>query len=189
MSSKVEPPEPMDEDEGYDKDDWIPRDKTAKEIIAYIEQKGNELINGRRKMDGIFLADVQPALDYGDLEDIDPKMFREFRLLEIHAKLCSDQFKQLVIRLNNEFGEGEWVKEHAQILAIPMETVTQLAAYKQRQTYVTNYQQLNQNQQLVRVYGDLPQTQEDYMKLSPGEQYNADADDAYYNQPKKNVFM
>ena len=50
-----------------------------------------------------------------------------------------DEFKQLQVRLNEEFGEQEWVAANLNIIQIPFETRQALDTYKAGTTYQQVY--------------------------------------------------
>ena len=129
MTQKVEKPLEVPYDDKMD-DEWddtpLKRDPEAAAIIEYIGKKVEELVSWRREMDNIFLSDDNPARSLADLERNAPKWFQAFQELEKFAVNLSDEFKKLIVSLNN-LGEQEFVSSHSEIFGVPQEVLARLA--------------------------------------------------------------
>ena len=152
----------------------LPRDPTAQQIMEYIGEMGSKLINYRREVDKIFLGEDNPWRSTSDLERDAPKWFQAYQDLYRLCAQLQDEFKQLQVQLNEEFGEQEWVAANLNIIQLPFETRQALDGYKSGSTYQQVYVHrltVAQNQ------GTRPQTQQDHINLNANQRHNEYGDD------------
>ena len=173
----------MDYDMGdREQDPELPRDPDARAIMEYIGQMSSRIIGYRQEMEAVFADGVHRSTS--DLEQNAPKWFKAFNDLYALCVNEMDKFKQLQVRLNEEFGELSWVAANLNIIQIPTETRLVLDGYKSGTTYQQVYiHRLN----AVGAPGSRPQTRQDYMNLNTNQQHNEDADD-YNREGSKGVF-
>jgi hypothetical protein len=134
----IMPADPMEWGEG-EEDVELPRDSNAAQIMAYIGQMSSRLITYRQEVDKVFLGEDNPWRSTSDLEQNAPKWFQAFQDLYMLCVRLQDEFKQLQVRLNEEFGEQEWVAANLNIIQIPFETRQALDTYKAGTTYQQVY--------------------------------------------------
>ena len=142
--------------------------------MAYIGQMSSRLITYRQEVDKVFLGEDNPWRSTSDLEQNAPKWFQAFNDLYMLCVRLQDEFKQLQVRLNEEFGEQEWVAANLNIIQIPFETRQALDSYKAGTTYQQVYVHrltVGQNQ------ATRPQTQQDFIGLNANQQHNEYGDD------------